>query len=393
MKILLAEDEMISRRMLERDLKKLGYEVHGVANGKDAWDQFQEQRHPIVISDWEMPEMSGIELVKRIRGLPGEEYVYLVLLTSRTAKKDLIEGMEAGADDFIAKPFELEELRVRLRAGQRIIEMERSLARQKNELEDWKTRVQKDLRAAAVIQQAFLPVFLPIVSGMSFSWNYQPCEELGGDMLNVIRLDEDHVGIYVLDVSGHGVRAALLSVTLSHVLGSGSGSMLKTASDEAHGSRIVAPAAVAAGLNERFAMSEKTEQYFTLFYGVLHVPTRELRYVLAGHPSPVYLANNSEPALLPGGGLPIGVDSAAEFEEHQLLLRVGDRLIAYSDGVTDLEGVGGQRLGKARLMNALAGWRNSSSDATISSIVQMLEQWRADHPVQDDMSLIALAML
>ncbi len=143
MRVLIAEDEMLSRRMLTRDLQKLGFEVDAAENGRDAWEKFQRNTSQIVVTDWMMPEMNGIELVKRIRGVEREEYVYVILLTARTEKTDLIEGMEAGADDFIVKPFELEELRVRLRAGERMLEQHQAIARQKKELEVWKAKAEK----------------------------------------------------------------------------------------------------------------------------------------------------------------------------------------------------------------------------------------------------------
>jgi light-regulated signal transduction histidine kinase (bacteriophytochrome) len=143
MRVLIAEDEMLSRRMLTRDLQKLGFEVDAAENGRDAWEKFQRHASPIVVTDWNMPEMNGIDLVKCIRGLEKEEYVYVILLTARNEKTDLIEGMEAGADDFIVKPFELEELRVRLRAGERMLEIQQATARQKKELEVWKAKAEK----------------------------------------------------------------------------------------------------------------------------------------------------------------------------------------------------------------------------------------------------------
>ena len=129
--------------MLVRDLEKLGFEVDAAENGLQAWEQFQRDACQIVVTDWNMPEMSGIDLVRRIRALEREEYVYLILLTGRTEKTDLIAGMEAGADDFIVKPFEVEELRVRLHAGERMIKIQHALARQKKELEAWKAKAEK----------------------------------------------------------------------------------------------------------------------------------------------------------------------------------------------------------------------------------------------------------
>jgi DNA-binding NtrC family response regulator len=127
MRILIAEDEQITRRKLQRQLEKMGHEVVAAADGKEAWEQFQTDPHPVVICDWEMPEMNGVELVRKIRAADTPGYVYIIMLTGKSDTQDVVTGMEAGADDFISKPFDRKELRVRLRAGERILELEQSL--------------------------------------------------------------------------------------------------------------------------------------------------------------------------------------------------------------------------------------------------------------------------
>ena len=129
MKVLIADDDAVSRRLLQSYLQKWGYDVTAGQNGAEAWRLFESGSFPVVITDWMMPEMDGVELVRRIRAgsanRPG--YVYAILLTAKSQKEDLVEGMEAGADDFLTKPFDRDELRVRLRAGERIILLEQSL--------------------------------------------------------------------------------------------------------------------------------------------------------------------------------------------------------------------------------------------------------------------------
>lgn len=390
MKILIAEDKEISRRILERDLNKLGYETVAVADGAAAWKLLQDQPFRMVISDWEMPGMNGVELVRRIREMKSDEYVYVILLTGRTEKQDLIEGMEAGADDFITKPFELEELRVRLRSAQRLLDLEHSMARQKRELENWKQRVKEDLDAASAIQQASLPTTLPETPGLEFAWRYRPCHELGGDTLGIVQLDDNYVGFYVVDVSGHGVRAALLSVTLSRVLSANSGSVLRQPADNSRGYRIVPPAEVAAILNERYKWNDHAGQFFTMFYGLLNTATRELCYTIAGHPNPLLLSSNAEVRVLEGDGYAIGLTPDAEFAEHRLQLRVGDRLIVFSDGLHETFKQDGDQLGIDGLIRFWTGHRQRSLDEAVALLLTDVDQWRAGLLAHDDISLVGL---
>jgi two-component system NtrC family sensor kinase len=127
MKILIADDDAVSRRLLQSYLQKWGFEVASAKDGAEAWDLFEGGGFPIVISDWMMPELDGPGLIRRIRSCQRPGYIYAILLTAKSQKEDLVEGMEAGADDFLTKPFDRDELRVRLRAGERIIRLEQNL--------------------------------------------------------------------------------------------------------------------------------------------------------------------------------------------------------------------------------------------------------------------------
>ena len=149
MKILIAEDDRATQLRLKTDVAAWGYEPALASNGRDAWELFQAGDFPLVISDWMMPEMDGLELVRKIRGRPANKaggYVFIILLTAQGDTSKLVEGMEAGADDFVAKPFDKDELRVRLRAGQRIVELERRLASSNAELTAFTSVASHDLR-------------------------------------------------------------------------------------------------------------------------------------------------------------------------------------------------------------------------------------------------------
>ena len=170
MRILVAEDDRITRRMLQRQLEQWDYEVVAAADGSAAWAEFEQHRFDIVVTDWDMPVVDGRELIARIREREHGRYVYLIMLTGRTEKTDLVAGMEAGADDFLAKPFDRHELRVRLRAGERIIELERTLAKNNEMLRGANERMKRDLNAAAKAQRALLPDRLPEELGARFAW-------------------------------------------------------------------------------------------------------------------------------------------------------------------------------------------------------------------------------
>jgi len=124
MEILIAEDDYISRNLLKKMLVEMGHEVVETENGDQAWKKLQEKRFKIVISDWMMPEMDGLELCQKIRSSPQKGYVYIIMLTAKDRKTDLVDVFKAGADDYIPKPFDPEELRARVLTGERVVDLE-----------------------------------------------------------------------------------------------------------------------------------------------------------------------------------------------------------------------------------------------------------------------------
>jgi sigma-B regulation protein RsbU (phosphoserine phosphatase) len=392
MKVLIAEDDRVSRRMLHRQLEKWDHEVVAAADGSEAWEKFQGGEFSIVVSDWMMPEMDGPELVRRVRKAAEGRYVFIILLTAKSQKEDIVAGMEAGADDFLSKPFDRGELRVRLRAGERIIELERSLAQRNQLLHEANQRMKRDLDAAAQLQQSLLPTAPPDVPGMRFAWDFRPCDELAGDFLNVFRLGPKYVGMYVADVSGHGVAASLLSVTISRVLTPhpSMSSLLVKPGEGGIEDRVVPPIEVATELNKRFPMEESGEKYFTIAYGVLNTETREFRYVSAGHPPIALLSPGEEPRFLEGTGFAVGWFPEVEYEEHAVQLAPGDRLWIYSDGVPEAMNPEHDQYGEQRLARAIDQSRSQPLNSSVAGLLREIELWCGSAGPNDDVSILAL---
>ncbi len=393
MKVLVAEDDRISRRMLVRDLENWGHEVVSVEDGQQAWDKYQEEEFSLVISDWMMPKMDGLELVRRIRASDREHYAFFILLTAKAQTEDIVEGMDAGADDFLTKPFERTELRARLRAGQRIIELERRLAERNKQLDEANRRMKRDLDAAAAVQQSLLPTNLPKIQGIRLGWKFRPCDELAGDFLNVFQLDDKHLGLYVADVSGHGVAASLLSVAISRVLTpelSESSLLVRPQGNACTGAGIVSPSEVAGELNRRFPMEKSGEKYFTISYATLNTQTRELVYASAGHPPIIHVRANGESQLLQQKTFAIGWFPETVYPQQQLSLERGDRLFLYSDGLNEAMNGSAEQFSIPRIMQTLADTRTEPLENSLSGLMQQIENWCGERGPKDDLSLLGL---
>jgi len=271
-------------------------------------------------------------------------------------------------------------------------EAEDALREAKERVEQANRRMQRDLEAAAAIQRALLPARVPIRDGVAFAWHLDPCDELAGDTLNVIPLDDHHVAVYVLDVSGHGVPAALLSVTLHRWLSPNpERSVLRYRSSEpASESRIVSPDLVARQLNVQFPMDLATGQYFTLIYGVLNLPLREFRYVNAGHPPPIHVPARGAAYSLESSGFPVGVFPDSTYETELVVIAPGDRLYLFSDGLTESMNEREELFDVERLAAAVEAHRSERLEQSLESVAREAWRWRGKQAPDDDLTLLGI---
>jgi PAS domain S-box-containing protein len=263
---------------------------------------------------------------------------------------------------------------------------EEGLREATRKLERANLRMSRDLGAAARIQRSLLPAQLPPLPGLRATWTLRSCTELAGDTLDVFPLDDSRSALYVADVSGHGVPAALLSVTLSHTLSPRSRSDLSL-SPAGAGSLP----GLCGELNERFQMEEDRVQYFTMLYATFDAVSRTLSYVSAGHPPAILVPRRGQPRELACQSHPIGLLPDAEYEERELVLEPGDRVYVYSDGLVEALDPGQEeQFGAQRLSDVLAQAKGLDLEASVCSARASVERWCGDTEPDDDITLLGL---
>ena len=226
-KVLVVDDSRLQRRILVASLKKWGFEVLEADSGEAAIELCTSDPPDLVLSDWVMPGMGGLEFCRAFRELDSEQYSYFILLTSKSEKQEVARGLDAGADDFLIKPLEADELRARISAGARILDMQRELSRKNqlietalNELKLAHDAIDKDLMQARKIQDSLVPELKGTFGNSQVSLLLKPCGHIGGDLVGMFSPGVNRLGFYSIDVSGHGITSAMMTARLGGYLSS-----------------------------------------------------------------------------------------------------------------------------------------------------------------------------
>jgi sigma-B regulation protein RsbU (phosphoserine phosphatase) len=382
LQVLIAEDDNLLAEYLALEIAGLGSEVEIAPDGRAALQLLQERAFDVLVTDWMMPNMDGIELVRLVRGAgAAESYLHIIVMTARGEERGIRTALEAGADDFLYKPVDRIHIELGIASARRVVDLQRRLKRRNRHLiaANERTRVaykriKTDLEAAAALQRRLLPE--PRLEGpLRFGWAFQPSLDVGGDSLGVVDLPNGRMLFFIIDISGHGIPAALNSFALHNRL-----AQLAPAEPQ----QLIEAAAL---INEEMA-AQPGETYFTAIFGLVD-PSGERAWLLrAGHPLPLLCRHGSRPQFLEGGGLPIGMLPNLQHDLSELALEPGDRLLLYTDGVTDCGDHG------CMDPKALADFCFQHQDVPLQALAENLEArlagMRGGKPPEDDISIFVL---
>ncbi|MEO1991558.1 MAG: fused response regulator/phosphatase [Pirellulales bacterium] len=450
--VIIAEDSRIQAKILQKRLTEAGHSVRWGANGAEALELVKEQIPDIIISDIEMPEMTGYEFCKNVKTDPNFCAIPFILLSTLSDPIDIIRGLDAGADNYVTKPYESDYLLGRMQsllespvsdaadhatlevaiAGQKfqvqagrqqvlnllVSTFENAVAKNQElltanenltmarenlqktnseltvlnqEISRKNARMIRDLEAAAKVQRSLLPTESVDLPQATIAWKYVPCEGLAGDFLNVFLLDEHHAGLFVVDVSGHGVPSSLMAVTVGRFLTNkiSDQSILVRQGDDKE-IVIASPSEVVTQLNKLFQADDFSGLYFTIIYGVLDLRTGQLDYVSGGHPALVRVSSSGKADFHPAEGFPVGFIPDAEYTQQTLQLDPGDRVFFYSDGVPEAMDKDLNPLGDDALAEHVAASRALPLEQSVSGLLETVQQWCQPKGPLDDVSILGV---
>lgn len=391
--ILVVDDSRSQRLLIATALRGVGYTVLQAASGAEALELCAKIEVDLVLSDWMMPGLTGIDLCRALRQAQSDRYIYFILLTSNTDKGAVTEGLEVGADDFLSKPVDTEELRARIKAGGRLLALERELRGNNQLLTDALGRLRdlyqsldRDLAEARSLQMSLVPQRTHRLGTGQVSLRLRSAGHVGGDIVGYFEIDARRIGLYSIDVSGHGMAAALLTTRLAGLFSAATAERNIALQSGPDGMQPRAPATIAAALHRLMLTELQSERYLTLGYAEIDRETGRLRLVQAGHPHPLIQHADGSITRLGQGGLPVGLIEHATWQDVEAQLHPGERLLIASDGMIECPGRDGEELGQAgleRLVTRLAGLRGQ---ALIEGLIWELTRWSGSEDFPDDVS-------
>jgi sigma-B regulation protein RsbU (phosphoserine phosphatase) len=394
-KILVADDSLLNRKLLLAILAKEQCTVIEAVDGIDALAKAHLEVPDLVLLDIMMPGLDGYEVCRQLKADPKFASIPVIVLSALNQPADKVRALELGAVDYVTKPFDRGEVLARVRNQLQIRKLTASLVQANRDLVAKQKDLDADLRAAADIQSSLIPRSSPDVNSLDMAWRFVPCSTIGGDIFNVVPLDDDHLAIYVVDVSGHGVPAAMVTVSVAQSLTQHAGIVIEPRSrrvEDGAPSVIRAPSNVLELLDEEFPM-DRFDKYFTMVYMVLNTKTGVVRYCNAAHPQPIVLRRGGRVELMEAGGTIVGLGGVMPYDEGELVLEYGDRIFMFTDGIAEFTSESGEEYGEQRLAELLCDRSVDSVQAACDGVVSALGDFGRGRPPNDDITVLGLEFL
>jgi sigma-B regulation protein RsbU (phosphoserine phosphatase) len=377
--LLVVDDDESNREMLSRRLVKFGCRVSVAATGLEALKILRTGGIDMVMLDMIMPGLDGYQVLTKIKTDPQLAEIPVIMISALDQENSVARCLEAGAEDYVPKPFNSVLLRARIGASLERRHLRNQERRAYEALRSSQERLTAELAGAAAYVQSLLPA--PLEGEVRGQWRFLPCAELGGDIFGYHWINPDRLAIYLVDVSGHGVSPALLSVSVFNVL----------RTQSLRGTDFSDPAAVLNQLNRVFQMEHHNNLLFTLWYGVFDRTSRQLTYASGGHPPAVLTGEPfSSPQRLATGGRVIGCDPDAKYQSQSCRVEFGGKLYVFSDGVYEILRPDG-RLAQLEDLIEEIGRPSSSGGSKLDGLVAWARNLSKLPVFEDDVSLLEIA--
>lgn len=380
--ILIIEHSPVDGYKIQTFLEEQQFSVRLVQTSREALYEIEKSPPDLVILNAQLPDNHGYGICGQIKSIGESKGMFLpvILLTTKDRVRDIVEGLDSGADDYVVKSLVLDELLARVRSLIRIQSLQYELQRTNRKLSEIHARMQRELDIVECIQRSFLPSDFPHHPELTVGARYIPSMKAGGDYHDVVPVDDRHWGVVMADISGHGASAAVI-MALTQM----------TVKEFAKG--ILHPAEALTRFNEILERHVHTDHYITMLYGVLNLDTLDMTYASAGHhPMLHYSARTGEIAQInTDRGFPLLTFDNNEFDERTETIRPGDRILFYTDGVLDLKNDAGEFLGLERLEELMKKHLDKNAGELVGNVLDDAKDFYRGEAYLDDISMLAIA--
>ena len=368
---LIADDQPDVLEALHLLLKREGYQIEAVNSPKAVLERLHNREYDVLLMDLNYAldttsGQEGLDLLASVQKL--DHTLPVIVMTAWGSIKLAVEAMQRGAADFVEKPWD----------NSKLLSTLRTQIESRNERRSGAARESGEIEEASATQRGLLPRSIPDFPGYGISAAWRPAGAVSGDYLDVLRLDANHLALCVADVIGKGVPAALLMSNVQAAVHALAGEMLPTGELCGRINRIVA-ANVGSG------------KFITFFYGVLDSARRRFSYTNAGHCEPILVRRNGECVRVNHSGVVLGVFPDWLYREEHVDLEPGDRLVLFSDGITEISNTDDEEFGEERLMEVLRANRALDAEAMQKRVMAAIADFSGGN-FQDDATLIVTAV-
>jgi sigma-B regulation protein RsbU (phosphoserine phosphatase) len=363
-RIVVIEDDAAIRRGLADNLRFESYDVTTSGNGKDGYRLVCEGQPDLVILDLMLPGMNGYEVCRQMRNRGIETPV--LMLTADDQEGSRVRGFDAGIDDYVTKPFSALELLGRVRAILRRT-AGRADSLRKSELDETRR-----------VQTCLVPSEIPRVPGLRIDAVWRPLNVVGGDYFDVLKFSDNAVGVCIGDVCGKGFPAAMLMSNLQ-------------AAVRALASSHMSPQDLCRKVNRMMCANTAANTFVSFFYAVIDADRKRLRYCNAGHNPPVLFTRNGTTQRLDCGGGLLGLFADWEYAGQEVSLAGQERLLMFTDGLTESRNAEGEEFGEERLLDFVRRRHEEESTGLSEAIVDTVSDFNQGH-FEDDLTVVAVAV-
>ncbi len=367
--ILCIDDSKLNRVFISKILTPLNITIFEAENGIKGLEMLNGKNYDLILLDIVMPEMDGFGFLKEFQKRDKEEFIPIILMTGLDDLNSKIKGLNIGADDYLVKPLNEEELIARVFSLLRLKKANSELY-QKNQL------IKRELEAAKKIQEFIIPNNFDFIDYPKISGIYQPIEDIGGDFFDCYKLDENRTAYLIADVTGHGIPAAL-TMTMSKMLFS------------IYAEKFPSTAHLMKEINKQLRGTLLDMQYITAFYLIYDNTSKTLSYSNAGHTRPLYYrAAKNQIIALDSFGWFIGISDDTEYEEKKITVSDGDRLFLYTDGITEAKNRENEDYGEIRLARFIKDNHNRNGKEFCETLLANVNKYIDGIEINDDIAFL-----